>query len=320
MHYSEPRPADLRLRQEWANFFNIDPSKLTPLSQALFKGDIRAAIHLSRPNQITGIVPEDRHIAALFGDLEIVQRLCLHTLNVKHKWKVGPGSLTALHCAAIGGNRKIASLLISKGCPLHENLSGFGTPLALAALGQRLAVVDVLLKHCVGGTTKKGQPTISLDAECDGLGSVIHATSISGNSGFMEALVDDERVLETSQTVKLQHVRSLRKILYPRGTQDKAGPSQDPPAWGNDAKLECIKGQPLTIASYFDCEAIVEYFCTQTDVDINAPCSSSPLRSKQRPEAVRSHTAIDLASMQSNDAILALLLSSNECPKSGHDF
>lgn len=318
MRHCPTRPASFEIRQEWAKFLGIDLSKLRPMSKALFNGDMREAMELTSPRSMTQIVPEDRHIAALFGDFEISERLCLHTLNTKHVWKVGPGKLTALHCAAIGGNRKIAALLMSKGCPVNENLPGFGTPLSLAALGQRFEVIDELLSHYAGETAKSGKLELSLDAECHALGSVVHAAVASGSAGLVDALVEDERPFETSQKVDLQGLRSLRKMLQIQSASTAADAYREPSNNDPDAAFESVRGQPLAIASYFGCEATVEHLCTRGGVDINALCSASLLRKSRRSESTKNHSALTLASMQRNETVVALLISSGANAESAY--
>ena len=242
----------------------------------------------------TSIAPRDVHLAALFGDIEVISEMIRCGVNMKDKWK--DSHLTPIHCAAMGGYRDIAERLIEAYCAVDATSEDYGTPLCLAVLGERLDVVDLLLQH-----------TPDLSSSCGILGSVIHAATATGNLGLLQALNGFREGLRAECKVRPQRIRMLRRALVPRSIpeQIKDVLLVDTKRW--HSRLAWISCQPLALAAYTKDQATVEYLIAQK-VDINAKCTAMTDIYDGVCSGSTNHTALSLASMVGSREIVQILL------------
>ena len=77
----------------------------------------------------TGKVPSTIHLAAYMGDLAKVKTFIEEGVAVNEN---DPGAATALHCAAAGGQKEVAQLLLSRGADVNVQAADGMTPLRSA--------------------------------------------------------------------------------------------------------------------------------------------------------------------------------------------
>lgn len=308
MNYAAPPPADLHARLSWKLFLNLVPKTEDKLSKALLDDDQDEALRLvgahrgqsryvrrASTSNASPISRKDLHLAALFGDSEVVERLLQTGASPLYRWR---GGLTALHCAAMGGYRQIAARLLHAGCPVNYMGQDYSSATALAALGEKIDVLDLLLAH-----------NGSLDAFGGPLGSVIHAATMTGNVPLIEALNNSDLNDNWAEINRTVYATPARKLLHIARARNLLTPIDEPFLTPHHSqRLERIHGRPLALAAFLGSEAAVSYWLSTYGTDINAHTKAETHFNNNFRSGSDLHTALTLASMCGHEEVMRMLL------------
>lgn len=294
---------DSQTRKKFMDILRIEASK--DLSRALLLGDTDKAIQILQGNipkrsktffrSSATFQKQDLYLAALFGEDKVIDFL-ISLLGQKGRVARNDG-LTALHCAALGDNYKVAEKLLDAGYPPDGRSEYYGTPLCIAVLGERLEIVGLLLQN-----------RVSLSAECGFLGSVTHAACVTGNFPLLQALMRVEDRLDISAKAHPVRIRTLRASMVPGSVPKRWKEAKLVDTTIVDSTLEWIESQPLALAAYMGSEEMIENLLAQENVKVNARCTVMSDYFDSTRCGSEYHTALTLASMAGSKSILRLLL------------